>query len=47
MIMVFTSFDHSLKKRKDSLKARSEQAVLRTYVTNHVLLETILLYRAS
>ena len=35
MIMVFTR------------EERSEQAVLRTYVKNHVLLETILLYRAS
>ena len=40
-------FHHSHNKRKDSLEARAEQAVLHAYVKNQVILEPILLYRAS
>ena len=40
-------FNHSHKKRKDSLKTRAKLAVLRTYVENQAMLEPILLYRAS
>ena len=35
-------FYHSYKKRKDSLKTLAELAVLRTYVENQAILETIL-----
>ena len=34
-------------KRKDSLETRAEPAVLHAYVENQVMLEPILLYRAS
>ena len=40
-------FNHSHKKRKDSLKTRAEPAVLRTYVENQAILEPTLLYRLS
>ena len=39
--------DHNHKKRKDSLEARAERAVLHAYVKNQAILEPILLYRAS
>ena len=38
---------HSRKKRKNILETRAELAVLHTYVENQVILEPILLYRAS
>ena len=38
---------HSHKKRKDSLETQAERAVLRAYVQNQAILETILLYRES
>ena len=38
---------HSHKKRKDSLETQAELVVLRTYVENQVIIEPILLYRAS
>ena len=38
---------HSHKKRKKSLKAWAELAVLRTYIENQTMLEPILLHRAS
>ena len=41
----FSCFDHSHKKRKDSLETRAELAVLRSYVGNQAILEPILLYR--
>ena len=34
-------------KRKDSLETRAEPAVLHAYIENQVMLEPILLYRAS
>ena len=40
-------FYHSNKKRKDSLETGAEPAVLRVYVENQVIIEPILLYRAS
>ena len=40
-------FKHSQKKLKDSLETRTELAVLRTYVENQAIIESILLYRAS
>ena len=40
-------FQHSHKKRKDSLETRGEPAVLCVYVENQAILEPILLYRAS
>ena len=42
-----TTFNHSHKKRKDSLGTRAELALLRTYVENQAILEPILLYQAS
>ena len=42
-----TTFNHSNKKRKDSLETRAELAVLRIYVENQAILEPILLYQAS
>ena len=44
---MYSNYNHSHKKRKDSLEARAELAVLRTYVENQPILEPILLYRAS
>ena len=40
-------WQHSHNKRKDSIKTRAKRAVLRVYVENQAILETILLYRAS
>ena len=40
-------FNHSHKKKKDSLETQAELAVLRSYVENQATLEPILLYRAS
>ena len=40
-------WNHSHKKRKDSLETLAELAVLRTYVENQAILELILLYRDS
>ena len=40
-------FNPSHKKRKDSLEARAELAVLCTYVENQAILEPILLYQPS
>ena len=43
----FYSYVYSHKKRKDSLETRAERAVLRAYVENQAILESILLYRVS
>ena len=40
-------YNRSHKKWKDSLETRAELAVLRIYVENRAILETILLYRSS
>ena len=40
-------FDHSHKKRKDSLETRAELTVLRTYTENQAILEPLLPCRAS
>ena len=40
-------FKHSHKKRKDNLETRGKLPVLRTYVENQDILQTILLYRSS
>ena len=40
-------FQHTHKKRKNSLETPPELAVLRTYVENQAMLEPILLYQAS
>ena len=40
-------YNHSHKKRKDSLETRAERAVLHAYVENQAIPEPILLYRAS
>ena len=40
-------FNHSHKKRKDSLETRAKRAVLCVYVENQAILDPILLYRAS
>ena len=42
-----TLWNHSNKKRKDSLETRAEQAVLWVYVENQAILEPIVLYPAS
>ena len=41
------SLKHTYKKQKGSLKTRAKLAVLRTYFERQVILEAILLYRAS
>ena len=50
MMSILTIFEylwkHSHKKRKDSLKTRTEPVVLRSYLENQAILEPILLYRA-
>ena len=38
---------HCHKKQKESLEARAEVAVLRTYVENQAILEPTLVYQAS
>ena len=40
-------FNHSHKKRKDSLETRAERAVIHAYFENQAMLKPILLYRAS
>ena len=47
LVILKIKFNHSHKKRKDSLETRAEPAILCVYVEYQAILEPILLYRAS